>query len=309
MLAGEAPLDELLIGALRRLPARLGQVAPYLADQVTAWMRGLAAAPDPADYFRNPLGFPLLRLPWWLGQTLAPAPDDTFQADLVYSTVNGYYFIRLVDNLMDGHALGERELLPALAFFHTEFQSAYQAYFEADHPFWELFRAVWFGAAEVTARDAGLADIDLDAFQLYAGRKVSAAKIPLAAVCWRAGRPEHLAPWAQFVDTLGRWHQMWNDVFDWSKDLRHGTATYFLSEARRRKRPGEPAAAWVVREGFAWGVAGLHTGLAEAQAQAATLGSPGLAAYLERRGALLRQQQAEVAPGLAALAQLAVVMD
>ncbi len=306
MLADEAPLDRLLIDALRRLSVRLGLAAPYLAGQVAAWQRRLAASPDPADYFRNPLGFPLLRLPWWLGQTLPPALDASFQADLVYSSVNGYYFIRLLDNVMDGHAPAERELLPALAFFHTEFQSAYQAHFAAGHPFWAYFHAVWFGAAEVTARDAGLADIDQAAFQQYAARKVSAAKIPLAAVGWQAGRPEKLEPWAQFVETLGAWHQMWNDVFDWNKDLRHGTVTYFLSEARRRKRPDEPEAAWVVREGFAWGVAGLQAGLAQAQTQAAALGSPGLAAYLEQRAALLRQQQAELAPSLAALAQLAV---
>ncbi len=110
------------------------------------------------------------------------------------------------------------------------------------------------------------------------------------------------------MDAYGAWHQMWNDVFDWSKDLRLSTRTYFLGEAERRRRPDEAPAAWVAREGFAWGMAELEAGLAEARALAETLGSPALLGYLDARGAMLRQARAAVAPGLEALARLALAL-
>lgn len=316
MPVDDGPPDELLTAALTRLQAELGAAAPYLAGQVSAWLQALACSPQPADYFRNPIGFPLLRLPWWLEKTLRPAPDAAFQGDLVASTVSGYYFIRLLDNVMDGHsvageaggAIPEFRLLPAAGFFHTQFQTPYQRYFESGHPFWEAFRRLWFDAAEVTARDASLAEVRRADFDRYAARKVCAAIIPLAAVCYRYERPDRLAAWARFVEAFGAWHQMWNDVFDWSKDLRHGTRTYFLSEAARRRRPDETPAAWVVREGFAWGLADLEARLAEAAALAEALDSPDLRAYLDRRAARLRQQQADVAPGLEALVKLSRVM-
>ncbi|MBL8057879.1 MAG: hypothetical protein JNK29_14340 [Anaerolineales bacterium] len=301
-------LDDLLRGALRRLEAELAAQTPFLAGRVAAWLRALAAGAAPEAYFLNPIGFPLLRLPWWLAEALA-ARDPEFQADLVFSSVNGYYFIRLLDNVMDGHAAaGERELLPAAALFHTGFQAPYQRWFPAGHPFWTDFQREWFGAAEAAARDASLPEVDAAAFQQWAARKVSAAKIPLAAVAHHAGRPEQLAAWAGFVDAYGAWHQMWNDVFDWSKDLRLGTRTYFLTEAGRRRQPDETPAAWVARTGFAWGVAELEAGLARARGLAEALGSPALLAYLDARGAMLRQSRAALAPGLEALAKLAVAM-
>jgi hypothetical protein len=287
----------------------MGRAAPALAARISDWMRQLARSPHPADYFINPIGFPLLRLPWWLEQTLLAEPARAFQADLVYSTVNGYYYIRLLDNVMDGHASVERTRLPAAQFFHTQFQFAYQRYFEAGHPFWEHFARVWFHSAEVTARDADLRDVSLADFRRWAGQKVCAAKIPLAAVCYYYHRPDLLEPWSRFVDAFGAWHQMFNDVFDWNQDLGRGARTYFLCEAERRRRADESTAAWVVREGFGWGVAALYTWLAEAKELAMPLHSPALMAYLDQREAMLREQAKGVSSGLRQLAALATAME
>ena len=308
MISDEAPLNHLLATALARLQAEMKQAAPFLAAQVSAWMRELACAPQPEDYFKNPIAFPLLLLPWWLEKTLHAEPALPFQSDLIYSTVNGYYYIRLLDNVMDGHATGELKLLPAAAFFHAQFQAAYQRYFDAAHPFWGHFTQVWFQAADVTAQDASLSQVSLEAFRRYASQKICAVKVPLAAVCYRYDRLDLLEPWSRFVEAFGAWHQMWNDLYDWSKDLRHGTRTYFLSEAERRKRPDESVAAWVVREGFDWGSAVLSDWMAEARARAAPLNSTALVEYLDQRGAMLRGQQTEVAEGLRRLAGLAAAM-
>lgn len=303
-------LDALLLRALSRLEATLQAEAPGLAAPLRTWQGTLARSADPADYFRQPIGFPLLQLPWWMAASLGWEGEAAagFLGEVVYSTINGYYFIRLLDNVMDGHATVEAALLPAAALFHTEFQTPYQAAFDARHPFWGVYRQAWFGAAAAATQDAQLAAVDRAAFERFAARKVSAAQIPLAAVGWRAGQPERWPAWAAFVEAFGAWHQMWNDVFDWHKDLRLGTRTYFLSEAERRALPGESPAAWVMREGFDWGLATLHTALAAAQALAAPLHSPALLAYLARRGQLLEQQAADVRPSLQHLHRLALAM-
>jgi hypothetical protein len=308
VIADEAPLNDLLSAAFVRLHDEMNSAMPFLVESVTEWMRALAQSSQPEDYFRNPIGFPVLLLPWWLEHTIHDEPALAFQSRLVYSTVNGYYFIRLLDNVMDGHTTVELRLLPAAAFFHTQFQASYQPLFDATHPFWNYFAQVWFHSADVTARDAGLSEIGLETFRQYASQKVCAAKIPLAAVCYRHHREDLLEPWSRMVEALSAWHQMWNDVFDWSKDLRLGTRTYFLSEAEQRRHPGETTAAWVVREGFDWGLARLRGWMAEVIALAGPLNSPALLAYLDQREAMLQKQQAELAEGLRELAHLATVM-
>jgi hypothetical protein len=303
-------LSRIIDAAFARLYASMAEAAPFMAPQVFAWMRDVGSdIVEPADRFKHPDSFPMLLLPWWLEGTLRPAPDPSFQEDLVFSTLNGYLFIRLIDNVMDGHATVEPRLLPALGFFHTQFQAPYQRYFGCGHPFWTFFRGVWFASADVTVRDASLADIDGEQFVRAAAHKTCAARIPLAAVCYRLGRPDLIAPWSQFVDLFGCWHQMLNDLFDWRRDMEHRTQTYFLSEAARRRDPAEPVAEWVMREGFDWGMGALQGWMAELQALAAGLGSPPLAAYLATRQAMLLERREKVAAGLQAMSDLAAVLQ
>ncbi len=298
-------LSQIISQALLRLQFDLARAAPVMAGQVAGWMEQLAGAGRPEGYFQHPLAFPALLLPWWLEESFRPEIDLPFQADLVYSTINGYYYVRLIDNLMDGEASVELGLLPALGFFHTQFQGAYQAYFSGGHPFWQVFRAAWFFAAEAVVKDAGLADIDLDRFWETAAQKVSAVRIPLAAVCYRYHRPDLIDPWSELATTLGGWHQFLNDMLDWQSDLARGGRTYFLSEAARRGRQSPGAVtAWVIEEGFEWGVETLLAWLANLQGRADRLNSPPLLAYLHQRGEMLRQQQQEAAAGRQHLARL-----
>ncbi len=304
MIPYDPQLSRLIAAALTRLQGQMAQTAPFMAGEVSAWLKHLAGAGQPEDYFKHPLAFPALLLPWWLEQSLTDSPTHLFQADLAYSTINGYYAIRLIDNLMDGHATVELKLLPALHFFQTEFQAAYRPYFAADHPFWAYFSAIWFHSAEVTMRDASLVALNLAEFEQVAAHKVCAAKIPLAAVGYYHHRPDRLEPWAALVDLLGCWHQFFNDLFDWQRDDRRQTATYFLSEAGRRRSADESVAGWVIREGFEWGLNQLQGWMSALKEQAAPLNSPPLLAYLQTREAMLHQRAAEVRPGLRSLARL-----
>ena len=290
-------LSGIIDAAMARIQSELERAAPFMAVQVANWMQGLGQA-SPQAYFKHPLCFPMLLFPWWLESSLAPSPDAALQTDLVCSTISGYYYVRLIDNLMDGHATVELGLLPALSFFHTRFQMAYQRYFDHSHPYWALFQEMWFRSAEVTMKDASLADLDREQFEQLAAKKTCAALIPVAAVCYRYKRPDLIAPWSQFLDLFGRWHQMWNDLFTWLRDVRNQTRTYFLSEAERRKRPEEMVTEWVNREGLDWGCQVLEAWMRELVAASKEMGSEELVAYLDSRSAMLQQQRARLARDL-----------
>ncbi|MCB0212064.1 MAG: hypothetical protein KDJ52_22165 [Anaerolineae bacterium] len=298
-------LSHSITQAIERLQTEMEQAAPVMAAQVIPWQVKLAGKLQPEAYFMHPLAFPALLLPWWTETALGEPSDPTLQAELAYSTINGYYHIRLIDNLMDGHATVERELLPALNFFHTQFQSAYHPYFPADHPFWAFFNATWFRSGEAAMEDAALMDIDEATFKRVAAQKVCAAKIPVAAVCYRHNRADAIAPWADFIDHLGGWHQFRNDLFDWHKDMAQQTTTYFLCEAERRRRADESLISWVAREGFAWGIDTAQAWLANLKTTAQTLNSPDLLDYLTTRESMLLTERDKIASGLQSLAKLA----
>lgn len=298
-------LSQIITQAVERLQSDLGQSAPVMAAQVSPWLTTLAGSAQPDDYFKHPLAFPALLLPWWAETSLGEKPDLALQANLVYSTINGYYYIRLIDNLMDGHATVELDFLPALNFFHLQFQSAYQPYFPADHPFWPFFTATWLRSGEAAMEDAALTEIDEALFKRVAAQKVCAAKIPVAAICYRHNQPELIDPWADFIDLLGGWHQFLNDLFDWHKDLSQQTTTYFLCEAERRRQADETIISWIAREGFTWAIDQAQAWMLQLKNQAQTLNSPDLLDYLATREAMLVVQQEKVKAGLQSLAKLA----
>jgi len=133
-------------------------------------------------------------------------------------------------------------------------------------------------------------------------------KVPIAAVCHKYGQAELLAPWFDLVDRFGRWHQMLNDVLDWSRDLDHQRHTYFLSEAIRRKERTESVAEWVIRDGLSWGRGELDQWADELAARARELGSPDLVGYVERRRRAAADHWEQLTPSLASLARLASAM-
>jgi hypothetical protein len=297
----------LITAAISRLHAELAEAAPVLAQHVSRWMQHLAGGTEPATYFTHPQAFPALLLPWWLEKCLGHSQNLPFQANLAYSTINGYYAIRLADNLMDGHATVELQLLPALNFFQTQFQAAYHPYFAAGHPFWRFFKTTWIHSAEVSFQDALLTDWEAAQFEQVAAQKTCAAKIPLAAVCYRYEQPDLIETWSRCVDLFGCWHQLLNDLFGWQRDYSSGIQTYFLAEAERRRLPDEPVVAWIAREGFAWALETAQGWMPALKILAQELHSPDLLAYLEIREGMLQKQADEVAAGLETLAQITAI--
>ncbi len=293
--------------AFARLKARLA-ATPELSARIFAWLEQLSPTTDPAEYFRQRRTLPILTLPEWVGKTMGAKADDAFYDDVTYSTITGYCHIRLLDDVMDADPNANPSLLPASGFFHAEFQQAYATYFEAQHPFWDWFATLWFGAVEATITDADLKAITHEQFLRIAALKVSPAKIPIVATCLRHGKPDALPARLALCDRLGAIAQMTDDVFDWQDDLEdQGRTTYFLSEAKRRRKRKEPGTAWILREGFAWGIATIESWYEALGNDVRALGGPELVRHLDAERAVLAERAEQLIPGYRTLATLADV--
>jgi hypothetical protein len=292
-----------------RVHRELSRNAPTVGKQVYQWMKSLSATGDAPDYFMQPRMFPMLLLPWWMAESGGRKLDRGFQSDVVYSTLNGYYYIRLLDNLMDGHGSVELALLPAAAFFHSEFLLTYQKYFDANHPFWPVFRSAWFSSSEAIASEAGVVCFDEDAFRRISVQKLCAARIPLAATSYFYQDTKSLKPWLEFTAALAGWSQMLDDLFDWHRDLRDKKDSYVLSQARRHKREGESVESWMARTGFDWGMGVLRGWLPELRRLAQPLGSATLNRYLDLREKMLEEDNAKLGAGLKTLVKISTVLS
>lgn len=293
----------LMIDGVGRVVQRVQDDMPYIAPVIHEWMIGLSPTDEPADYFMHPAAFPLMLLPYWIERQVAGDADPEFHTDLIFSNACMYYYIRMVDNVMDGHATIEPKLLPATGFFVNQFHTAYHPYFPNDHPFWAFFSLTWGEFCDVTAADGQIADMNEAAFNELIGRKVCAAKIAVAAVLYHYNRAELLLDWSAWIDLFGRWHLFQEDLFDWNQDLELNAATYFLSEARRRKLPHEPEVTWIAREGVDWGMKMLDTWMI--QLRKMMFVSDEVTFYLALREQRLQSQRKSIEAALQLILKLA----
>lgn len=263
----------------------------FLGESITNWIQSVYNIESPEDAFTNPDAFPLFLLPWYAETSLNPELNKDFQYDLIYSTSNGYYYIRFIDNLMDGHSMEDLSILPILSFFSINFHKPYYKYFDNGHPFWKYFNSVWLQSAEASILDAQFKDIDKEFFVEVSARKTCAVKIPVAAVFYYYESPKQINLWEQFINLFGCWHQMWDDIRDFPKDERDANQTYFLSEANRRKKPDEFVIDWVIREGHDWGMKILDGWMVEMEELVIQLNSPKLIEYINDRRATFSKQK------------------
>jgi hypothetical protein len=268
--------------ALRRAFTDLDRRCPVIAKRTLQW---LALRCDPGeldDYFIKPQSLPLLALPWWLEKTIHCDIDIDFQADLMCSTINGYYFSRMLDDLMDGHEL-DRAAVPALYPFYKHFLDSYFKYFKYSDPFWSEVDENLMITAEAASSEATIETIREAEFLRISARKTAAGVIPMAAVCFRYGRLDLLDSWKALFVRLSRWHQMRDDVLDWNGDHELHHRTWLLSEAERQRADRESISEWMGREGFGWAHSILKQLIREAIATAEGLGSPEAILYLKLR--------------------------
>ena len=222
--------------------APISMSSPALANQVLLWIRRISPGSEPAAHFLNVRMFPILRFPEDVVQSLAVLPDDVFHGSLISSTVHGYYYIRLIDDIVDG----DRDLESG-----TQNPSRLRLFFESI-PVW--IPEVFFGGARILANispvmdrfrggiceDAMQRTVSCSDFERVSSRKFSAAGIPVVATCLHYGRADLVPAWLDLVDGLGRWSQMVDDILDWHQDRNLDRATYFLTEGERQRRRRSP---------------------------------------------------------------------
>ncbi len=293
----------LVQSAFERVRAELMRTSSFLSERVWQWMTHLSGSLYPEDYYLNPRSAPILFLPWWLEGSLAAPPDRDFQTDLIYATINKYYSVRLIDDVMDAHD-PDPVILPMLSVWDAQFQETYSRHFPANHPFWQYFHQILQRSAAVTAEEATFRNIDLPAFLNFSAAKSCGATIAMLAVCYRRGRLDSFPAWVRFWEVFARWNQLRDDLFDWHRDLEGGIPSYLLSEGERRKTTEESVSNWFVREGFAWATGVLGEWTRDMKRESSQLNSPKLEQYVELRATDLDRQIADTAARLKSLATL-----
>lgn len=301
-------LRQLVERGCARIDRELAHLAPHLAERVSRWMAQLSPTGTAADYFLQACMFPVLRLPLWAAKSFGADPNCEFLADVTFSTINGYYYIRLLDNLMDGHATVEVQILPATAFFHTEFQLAYQKHFWPTHAFWNAFRSAWLGGSEAVTRELSLDSVGAIEFQQVSVAKLSPATIPVSAVGYHFGAGERIRAWEEFTRALAGFSQLEDDLFDWHHDLRHAKPSYFLSQAMRRAG-AQTVGEWIMREGFSQGIRTLQHQLVALRRLLPALDSPEAKSYLDFREVTLEDQQEKIGAAFKVLRDMADIMQ
>jgi hypothetical protein len=289
--------------AAERVLADLGRQSPRLTDKISAWLSLRVDVSRPSDFFTHPQSLPILALPWWLEKAIVNRVDIDFQTDLMCSSISGYYFSRMVDDLMDGHEL-DLGVIPALYPFYGRFQSTYFKYFDFSDPFWDIFNGLSLVSAETATVDATLADISEADFFQFAGQKTAAGAIPLAAVCCHYGRLDIFTPWQEFYVLFGRWHQMRDDLNDWSSDYKAGNRTWLLCEAERQRATFESIPVWVCRKGFKWASDVMEKWMEELLIKASELNSLELVEYLKERRSLMNEQIGQLLAAAARVEEL-----
>jgi hypothetical protein len=300
-------LEQIVSNALLRFEANLHAALPRAAQQIR---QHLKSVPTKTEHFLAVRNFPHFLLPWWFSPAAEREADLEFQSDMMYSSISGYYAIRLCDNIADNDSPRElRSLAPCTLYFDSEAIAPYRQYFPANHEFWKLFDTFLAQQAEASAADSLLEDIDAETFASLSSKKFTGTKIPMSAVRWRYQIPGSVfEQWLQFVDVLGNFAQFSNDFFDWNHDSKFGIVTYVSSEWRRRG-PGDGLATWFLREGFDWGVAQLKLRFDNVKLRAEALENKALLDWLMLRGRTLDDDIDKLRSALNLLKRLGKVMS
>lgn len=303
-----AALTELLEEALARLNRELRARLPLTADAGWEWIREQSFTGSASGAFRD-LRAHIVLFPFLATRSGWEAADLKFEADLIFSTINGYYYCRLLDDVMDGHGEGTKRLAPLLGFFHMNFQAPYAGWFAPQHPFHEEFRENWLAMADATCAGVELEAIDEDRFVRVASRKIAGIEVPLAAACFYHFGVSRVRQWSGMFRAFACFNEMQDAMFDWQQDLSPAEPTYLTSEAARRKGASESAAAWIVREGLEWADKTASGWMREAQTRAALLDSPELCAFLRFREEQAKVYWRRMEPRLAQLRALADLLE
>ncbi len=159
-------------------------------------------------------------------------------ADLLWAQYCLFMFVRLQDDLYDGH-VHEPSLIYLADQYLIECQRTLGSHFPRSARFWELF----YEGVETTTR----AILRVDALERHPHRRgrelaagyaevASVLKVGAAAACLKFGRPGELATVSRFADAMAVAGQIVDDLEDVADDLGRGRFNYvaqLLLDGRR----------------------------------------------------------------------------
>ena len=301
-----SPSPSLIRGALDTVMAVLER-APLATDRVRSWLGTLGPSGNPDERFTHRHTFPMLALPWWAEATIRGEVDAVYQREVITSTISGYLFIRLLDDVMDRDPRAAPKLLPLAGLLHTMFERPYHRHFGPESEFWRHFDAAWAESANAAIGDAAQANLDEGAFQAIAARKLAAVKILVTAVCFRYGRADLVSDWTELCALISRHEQLFDDMLDWHRDAEAARPSWFLSEAERRC-PSNPTQ-WLVEHGLHWAQSQLERLREDIRVMARLLECTAIEPWLDDRQALITELVTALEPGMAALAMIGHAME
>lgn len=237
---------------------------------------------DPEYLFLNPLATPIFSFPLWVEQSLSESQDKAFQYELAYASIALHFYVRLLDDAMDGHIECSR-LLPVLTSLYAHSYRSLQSLFPPDDPFWNYFYELTDLSADATIADFTATSLTSQDFIRFAAQKSYCVLIPMIAVLCRYKSYADVDRWLQFWHAFAPWNQMRDDVFDWYSDRKNNLCTYLLSEAERRKREDESVEHWMLRDGYEWSLHVLDSLFKRVRQLAAELNCPEMEQHLEER--------------------------
>jgi hypothetical protein len=303
-VTAEPALDVVVADAVDALFGEAIVRMPTAGPDLVAWCRALAGGASPNHYFLHAKAFPAVHLGDWAREVAGGAAPD-LRRDIIQSTVAGYYFVRMIDDVTDDGSKLATRLLPTAGFLHHAFEHPYHSWFPHGHPFWSGFAELWARSAEASTADLSPDAIDERRFVEISARKVIGALIPVSAV-FHAHDASVPAEWTALVELLAQYHQLSNDLAGWQGDLTAGRNTWFLS---RWRASGVPTALdWWLDEGLAWAQEQRSARMRELIAAATTSGSPGVLAWVRARAEEDQAMDKVVRTGLRALREFRVAM-
>ncbi len=184
---------------------------------------------------------------YWMvipGMLVRSAPANTiagnsFLEDVLWGQYCIFLFVRIHDDLLDGHVHG-RGLRAAADLVLQEGKRAFARHFDVRSPFWTSFRILLartqdgIVAGDLLQRKRRPAHLLLRHYT-----KVSSIfRIGLAAVCIRCDRRNQSERLGRCFDALAVAGQILDDLEDVGEDLRRRRFNYVVSTITRRSRPG-----------------------------------------------------------------------
>jgi hypothetical protein len=212
---------------------------------------------DPDYLFLTPSSTPLFLFPLWVERSLSQTRDMAFQYELAYALVALYFYLRILDDAMDG-SVESGALLPLLTSLFAYFNRALHNLFSDSDPFWDYFYRIIDLSTEGMVADFSAANIKSEDFLQLAGPKSYCVVIPIAAVLCKYKRCDQFERWSEFWHAFSAWNQMRDDVRDWYADKERNLCTYLLSQAQRLKQKDESVEQWMIRDGYRWSIGVLN---------------------------------------------------